>query len=147
PFEKCFTCIEKRYIKDEFLQREDVLQYVMLRVLGSADRTFMPDYYALDVPASSQKMLDDYKAFNDPVRAFWFEFREFFQCDLLPFTLLYYLFKVWFKQQHPSGRPLSSRQFSEHNASVIESDEEWHVDPARRLRRRTVLICHRWDSK
>ncbi|MGO1452644.1 MAG: DNA primase family protein [Brevibacterium yomogidense] len=145
PFEKCFTGIEKRYIKDEFLQREDVLQYVLVRVLGTPERTFMDDYYALDVPASSQKMLDDYKAFNDPVRAFWFEFRESFQWDLLPFTFLYDLFKGWFKEQHPSGRPISNRQFIEHIASVIEADEEWHVDPDTRRRWRTMTKCHRWE--
>src|SRR5699024_4622148 len=127
------------------LQREDVLQYVLVRVLGTPERTFMDDYYALDVPASSQKMLDDYKAFNDPVRAFWFEFRESFQWDLLPFTFLYDLFKGWFKEQHPSGRPISNRQFIEHIASVIEADEEWHVDPDTRRRWRTMTKCHRWE--
>src|SRR5699024_5651268 len=134
PFEKCFTGIEKKYIKDDFLQREDVLQYVMLRVLGSKDRTFMPDYHALDIPESSQKMLDEYKKFNDPVRAFWFDFRDSFQWDLLPLTFLYDLFKAWFKEQHPSGRPISRRAFDEALAGIVEDDDEWTTEKGKRYR-------------
>ncbi|SMY01519.1 putative DNA primase/helicase [Brevibacterium sp. Mu109] len=134
PFEKCFTGIEKKYIKDDFLLREDVLQYVMVRVLGSPERTFMDDYYALDVPASSQKMLDDYKAFNDPVRAFWLDFRESFQWDLLPLMFLYDLFKAWFKEQHPSGRPLAKRAFDEALAGIVEDDAEWTTEKGTRYR-------------
>ena len=132
PFEKCFTGIEKRYIKDDFLQREDVLQYVLSRVLGTPDKRFMDDYYVLDVPASSQKMLDEYKRFNDPVRAFWFEFRDYFQWDLLPWGFLYDLFKAWFKEQHPSGRPLAKRAFDEALTGIIEDDPEWTTEPNKR---------------
>ena len=134
PFEKCFTGIEKKYIKDDFLQREDVLQYVMLRVLGSKDRTFMPDYHALDIPASSQKMLDEYKKFNDPVRAFWFDFRDAFRWDLLPLIFLYDLFKAWFREQHPSGRPISRRAFDEALAGIVEDDADWTTEKGKRYR-------------
>ena len=63
PFTKCFTGVERKYIKQDYLHRQDVLEYVLHKVLHM-------DYYELDVPASCQQALNEYKEFNDPVRQF-----------------------------------------------------------------------------
>ena len=56
PFEKCFTGIEKPYIKSDFLKRNDVLEYVLCKVLNT-------NYDALPVPKISQEILIDYMEF------------------------------------------------------------------------------------
>lgn len=45
PFEKWFGGTERKYIKDDYLRRQDVLRYVLKRVLLD-----MPDYYQLSEP-------------------------------------------------------------------------------------------------
>ena len=56
PFEKCFTGQERKYIKDDYLNRKEVLEYVVYRVL-----MLMPDYYEFDNVYACQKMLMQYK--------------------------------------------------------------------------------------
>ena len=86
PMTKCFTGVERKYIKTDYLHRPEVLEYVMKRVLHT-------DYYSLSEPAACKDVLNEYKEFNDPVRQYWDEFRDRFQWDLLPFTFLYDLYK------------------------------------------------------
>src|SRR5690606_20490688 len=90
PFKKSFTGREKKYIKDDYLKRPEVLRYVAKRVLVDMD------HYALSEPAPTKALLAEYKDFNDPVRAFWEEFRLRLAWDLAPFTFLYALCKAWF---------------------------------------------------
>lgn len=43
PFKKCFTGAERKYIKQDYLHRRDVLEYVLYKVLNM-------NYYGLSVP-------------------------------------------------------------------------------------------------
>lgn len=43
PFTKCFTGAERKYIKQDYLKRKDVLEYVLWKVLNM-------DYYELPIP-------------------------------------------------------------------------------------------------
>ena len=61
PFTKCFTGAERKYIKDDFLKRKEVVEYVMYKVLNMY-------YYQFDVPEACKNALEEYKEFNDPVR-------------------------------------------------------------------------------
>ena len=96
PFTKCFTGIERKYIKSDYLKRTDVLEYVLHRVLHM-------DYYSLSEPMACTVALNEYKEFNDPVRQFAEEILPRCKWDLLPFKFLYDIYRVWFKNNNPNG--------------------------------------------
>lgn len=118
PMTKCFTGMERRYIKTDYLHRTDVLEYVMKRVLHM-------DYYTLSEPAACKDILDEYKEFNDPVRQYWDEFKDRFVWDLLPFGFLYDLYKEWFKRNSPSGGVLGKNTFVKDLLAIIKPSDGW----------------------
>lgn len=134
PFEKSFTGAERRYIKDDYLQRPEVLEYVLwyvLNVAGTSEHKGTTadgpgNYYTLSEPPATQRVLTEYKEANDPVRAFWEEFRGLFSWDLLPFTFLYDLYKAWYPTVSPSGSPLSRHQFFTDLDAIVEGDPDWY---------------------
>lgn len=119
PFMKNFTGRERKYIKDDYLHREDVLQYVLKRVLHM-------NYYALSTPEATELVLAEYKQFNDPVRAFFEEFEDQFTWDLLPFPFLYDLYRVWFARTSPSGSPVGRNIFIKDLTSIVKQSQTWY---------------------
>ncbi|MGY4541157.1 putative DNA primase/helicase [Arthrobacter sp. UYNi723] len=119
PFTKCFTGVERKYIKNDYLHRDDVLQYVLKRVLHM-------DYYSLSEPLATQLVLAEYKQFNDPVRAFFEEFEDQFTWDLLPFPFLYDLYRVWFGQTSPSGSPVGRNIFIKDLVAIVKQSPTWY---------------------
>lgn len=91
PFTKCFTGAERRYIKDDYLSRKEVLEYVLYKVLNM-------NYYELSVPEACKDALQEYKEFNDPVRQFMAEIMPQLQWDFVPFTFLRDLYTAWYKK-------------------------------------------------
>lgn len=126
PFDKSFTGQERTYIKDDYLQRTDVLQYVLWYVLHRAGASTPGCYYHLSEPPATQAMLHEYKEVNDPVRAFWADFRDQFVWDLIPFTFAYDLYKSWFSEMSPSGSPVSNKQFISDLVSIVRCDPLWY---------------------
>ncbi|MFC4048347.1 phage/plasmid primase, P4 family [Actinomadura syzygii] len=148
PFCKSFTGVERTYIKDDYLQRREVLEYALWYVLNEAGAASPGDYYTLSEPLATRAVLAEYKEVNDPVRAFWEEFRERFAWDLLPFPFLYDLYKVWFPQVSPSGSPVSRQQFVSGLVGIARNDPEWHcpdknrkVRPGQMMARPETLIA------
>ena len=90
PFTKCFTGIERKYIKEDYLKRKDVLEYVLKRVLNM-------NYYTLSEPAACKNALEEYKDFVDTTRSFMQEIMPKLQWTLVPFDFLFDLYKVWYK--------------------------------------------------
>lgn len=113
PFEKCFTGAERKYIKDDYLQRKEVLEYVLYRVLNT-------NYYELPEPDACKAALNEYKENNSPVRAFFSEFADRFTWHLLPYGFLYDLFQAWFKRNQPSGKVLGRNTFTQELRAVID---------------------------
>lgn len=97
PFDHCFTGAERRYIKDDYLSRPEVLEYVLFKVLNM-------DYYELSEPESCKAVLADYKEYNDPVSQFVEEVLPETRWGVLPFGFLYDLYKEWFAENSPSGK-------------------------------------------
>ena len=122
PFTKCFTGKERKYIKDEYLHNEDVLEYVLYKVLNS-------NYYELIEPAACKDALDEYKEYNDPIRQFCADILPEATWDLLPFTFLYDVYKEWFKENSPSGSLQGSRTFVKDLKIAIANNDEWKVGP------------------
>lgn len=120
PFEKCFTGAERKYIKDDYLNRQEVLEYVLYKVLEK-----IPSYYDFDVPDACTRLLDDYKTFNDPVRQFAEEMLPELKWQLVPNKFLYDLFKAWYEENIPSGRVQGKNSFLQEFKDVIAERDDW----------------------
>ena len=120
PFEKCFTGQERRYIKNDYLRRSEVLEYVLYKVLNM-------NYYELSEPAVCRQALVEYKQFNDPVRQYLDEMLPQFVWDLLPYGFLYDVYKEWFSRNSPSGKPQGRSTFINDVKNVIKDYPEWDV--------------------
>jgi putative DNA primase/helicase len=146
PFTKNFTGIEQRYIKDDYLGRDEVLRYVLKRVLHM-------DYYVLSEPEATRLVLDEYKGFNDPIRSFWEEFEDVFAWDLLPFSFLYDLYKAWFAKNNPSGSPSGRNVFVNDLVTIVSKSTTWNcADKAAKVRSATRMgspepLIARYDLK
>ncbi|PRI10521.1 DNA primase [Leucobacter massiliensis] len=153
PFEKSFTGRERKYIKDDYLARRDVLEYALWYVLHVAGSTTPGSYYQLSEPEATRRVLEEYKEWNDPVRAYWNEFRERFVWDLLPFTFLYDLYKAWFASVNPSGSPVEHKRFVQDLVQILQTDDQWYcTDKSRSVRTSThmdepELLIHEYELK
>lgn len=128
PFEKTFTGHERKYIKDDYLHRPEVLEYVMYKVLNM-------NYYSLLEPQACKDVLDEYKEFNDPVRQFFEEVQYQFQWDLLPFPFLYELYKAWFRKNSPTGSIQGKNKFITEIVNVTKNSPLWYcIDKTKTLR-------------
>lgn len=133
-FTKSFTGAERKYIKDDYLTRPAVLEYVLKRVLTM-------DYDRLSEPPAVLAALDDFKVANDPVLAFWQDIAMDLTWDLQPFTYMYDLYKSWFAMNNPTGKPLSSQKFTDSLLSIIEGDDsEWVCEDRRRKHRPSNMM-------
>ncbi len=118
PFEKCFTGHERKYIKDDYLHRKEVLEYVLYRVLNM-------NFYTLSEPESCRNILAEYKEYNDPVRQFFLEMEDQFVWDLLPFSWLYELYKQWFRRNTPSGSIQGKQSFINEIIKIANEGDKW----------------------
>lgn len=119
PFTKTFTGRERKAIKEDYLQRPEVLRYVLRRVLEM-------DYHVLDEPAATRAVLDEYKEFNDPVRSFWADLEDEFVWDLLPFAFLYDLYRAWFAKTNPSGHVVGRNAFISDTVAILDGSSTWY---------------------
>ena len=119
PFEKCFTGIERKYIKDDYLHRKEVLEYVLYKVL-------MTNFYTLSEPESCKSALEEYKDYNDPVRQFMDEMTPQFVWDLVPFSFLYDLYKSWFRKNSPNGSLQGRNTFINDILNILNNYPDWY---------------------
>lgn len=126
PFNKSFTGAERKYIKQDYMHRTEVLEYVLHRVLNS-------NFYELSEPAAVKAALHQYKIENDPVRAFVEEFLDRMVWDLLPWRFLYALYRAWLVKDQPSNPPLGYNKFVKHLTLVLQDTPDggnnWIVTP------------------
>ena len=105
PFEKRFEGCERKYIKGDYLNRPEVLEYVLHRILAKTD------YYELDAPEATCRLLAEYREVNDPVRQFLDDILPQVAWDLLPWQFLHDLYRHWSRRNNPSGRVQSKQVF------------------------------------
>lgn len=119
PFIKSFTNNgERSYIKQQYVKRRDVLEYVLHKALHMHFDEFI-------MPTRSQALLAEYKTSNNPVIQFWDEYHEEFVWDLLPNQFLYDMYISWFKRNNPNGKPLSRQNFIENLLIIAMQDGKW----------------------
>lgn len=118
PFTKCFTGVERKYIKQDYLKRTEVLEYVLYKVLNM-------NYYELSTPDVCKDALEEYKEFNDPILQFVNEILPQLQWDLVPFTFLYSLYRAWFDKYVPSGSPQARNTFIKDLLIALKDNDTW----------------------
>lgn len=128
PMTKCFNGIERKYIKNDYLHRKEVLEYVLFKVL-----CVLPDYYQLAEPQACMLLMNEYKTTNDPVREFLDFFLNQLVWDFVPYSFLYDLYKVWSIKTNPSGVIISNKVFTHDVKNILADDKEWIAgeDPER----------------
>lgn len=137
PMNKCFTGFAKTYIKTDYINRKEVLEYVMKHVLE------MTSYYTLSEPDACKLILNEYKMYNDPVRQFWAEFEDRFVWDLLPYSFLYSLFKEWFKRNNPNGSIIGRNTFMKDLQNVVMKSDKFMVPEDKNGK---IRALHRMDK-
>lgn len=120
PMTKSFDGIERTYIKEDYLGRKEVLEYVLYKVLNMK-------YYSLSEPQACRNLISEFKEYNNPLAEFWTEFREQFVWDLLPFTFLYDLFHEWSRRFCPSGKIIGKNSFCRELRKLVENDTLWEA--------------------
>lgn len=126
PFDKCFTGKERKYIKHDYLHRQEVLEYVLFRVLNM-------NYYELDTPQSCVDALDTLKEANDPVAMFMNELTDFYPngsgfraFDKIPCKMLFDMFSNWYERNNNAKCQLQSAAFNKQIACWAKGHSlEW----------------------
>ncbi|MCY1718482.1 phage/plasmid primase, P4 family [Microbacterium sp. SL62] len=128
PFRRWFGNTERRYIKADYLRRQDVLEYVLQRALSMKHTEFSN-------PQACQDLLAQVLRENAPVKDWWEEFSEQWVWDLLPTAFLWDHYLVWFKQTHPSGMPGNRNDFASQLVEILSDSTEWsYSDPQKKHR-------------
>lgn len=136
PFTKCFTGAERKYIKDDYLKRKEVVEYVMYKVLNI-------NYYEFDVPEACKNALEEYKEFNDPVRQFMSEIMPELQWDLVPFTFLYDLYKEWYKKYVGKQEVKSLQVFIKDVLNLLKDYPAWDCPDSKKAVRPKNMMTSR----
>lgn len=117
PMNKKFEGVERKYIKQNYLYRKDVLEYVLKKVLYDSN------FYELSIPEESKNVLAEYKTYNDPIRQFFIDVEEDCVWDFLPYTFLYDFYKSWVKENLPEGKPIGRNYFIRHINKLADESE------------------------
>lgn len=120
PFTKNFTVGERKYIKDDYLCRTEVLEFVLKTALHMQNTV-------LSEPLASRGLLAQSHQQNSSALGFWEEHRSLFIWDFLPWEFLYDLFVKWYKRNEPSGNPEGKTSFIANIRSHIVGSSEWEI--------------------
>jgi len=117
-FERCFTGVEKRYIKQRLIYRQDVLEYILKMVL--VDMDYRDEFTKTK---DTQNALQAYITVSNSVVAFLQDILPECKWDLLPSTdFLYEAYKNWYKQNVPSGKVIGRNEFLDDVRDYIRND-------------------------
>lgn len=120
-FKKSYTGIERKYIKEDYLNRPEVLEYVLYKVLNM-------DYYEINEPEYCKETMNLYKIHNDPVRDFMNETMPQFGADAIPSEYLYVLYGKWLEQNNPAAKKfmLGKTNFLAEFKELLANYPEWY---------------------
>lgn len=120
PFDKSFAGRERKYIKSDYLLRDDVLECVLHKVLVD-----IPDYYTLPEPDACKMALHEFKTENDPVLAFMEDIMSELRWELVPYQFMYDLYRAWMLRNNPSGKAIVRTRFISSLREYLETNPEF----------------------
>lgn len=119
--DKRFEGKERKYIKDDYIYRKEVLEYVLYKAL-------MSDFYEFSVPETSFELLDEMRDLNDPVRQFLNETLDECVWGLIPNDFLYELYKAWFSENMSNeSKFLSKNRFLKRVKDLLDFYENYTI--------------------
>ena len=114
PMNKSFEGVERKYIKTGYLFRQDVLEYVLFKVLNT-------NFYTLSTPEASKEILEEFKSNNDPLYDFTSIMLEDLAWDVVPTDFLYDLYEAWYlKNVSKKGQIGSKIKFKREVETIIQ---------------------------
>lgn len=122
PFVYSFTNNgERAYIKQDYIHRPEVLEYVLKRALE------MKPFTEFITPKASIKALAQYKEDNNSAVEFWNEFEGQFSWDVLPPNFLYALYLAWYQDEHGGDKKsaFSKKVFLQHIQNHLQQNPNW----------------------
>lgn len=135
PFTRSFTNNgERRYIKTEYMNNEDVKKYVLKTALE------MDDFADFTESERTKEVMMEFKSENNPVIDFWNEFEDQFVWDLLPSKFLYDLFKSWVDETNPRGSVLSQKSFIQSLSEYLSGNDDVLFEYENKKRRTKDLM-------
>lgn len=119
-FQKSYTGMERKYIKEDYFKRTEVLEYVLYKVLNM-------DYYEINEPEYCKEIMSMYKVHNDPVRDFMNDVIPQFSISAVPNNYLYALYGKWLEKNNPSAKRcmLGKTNFLSEAKDLIGNFPEW----------------------
>lgn len=118
PFSKSFQNSENKAIKDDYLNRKEVLEYVLWRALNMK-------HTKLSEPKACKEALGDFEESNDTFLQLMNEVLPEFVWDLLPFGFLYDLYCAWMRRNARSSEVMNKNRFIDRVIGYIENNTEW----------------------
>lgn len=125
-FAKTFRGREKKYIKEDYLHRTEVLEWIVKHVAYDMD-----SLERLPEVASNKELVQEVKETNNPVEAFLSEFDYNFGWNFVPMAVLYQLYTLWYKGSHAGNNTrLGDRNFGKmiRQIAVTRDDMECKKD-------------------
>lgn len=122
-FKKCFTGCEKKWIKDEYLSRTDVLEWVVSHVVYDMEE-------ATEIPRCRDhaEIMNDTINKNNTVAAFFDDFGYNFTWQFMPIQMLYDAYALWYKDTNKSSNAgcyiKNSKAFAEDVKALCQSRED-----------------------
>ena len=130
PFVYSFTNNgERAYIKQDYIHRPDVLEYVLKRALE------MEPFTEFVTPKASIEALAQYKEDNNSAVEFWNEFENQFAWSILPPNFLYALYLAWFQEEHGGEQKscFSKKTFLHHIQNHLQQNPHWEFKATREI--------------
>lgn len=122
-FRKCFTGCEKKWIKEEYLSRTDVLEWVVSHVV-----------YDMEEATAIPRCKDHYEIMNDTINknntvaAFFDDFGYDFTWQFMPIGMLYDAYALWYKDTNKSNNAgcyiKNSKAFAEDVKALCQSRKD-----------------------
>lgn len=151
-FNRCFTGMEREYIIEDYIHREEVKRYVLYVLLYEMDPIDkLPEYGFI------KNSREDYNVQNNPVYRFMDIFaapypaldkdgKEMFDGEgnpvlttelvwqFIPYTYLYDLYVAWYTRNFPSGKPVGSPAFKIDCMNWVDKHPEWWTNVDKSVR-------------
>ncbi|WP_309082367.1 phage/plasmid primase, P4 family [Zhihengliuella sp.] len=99
--------VKDKAIKDDYLQRREVCEYMAYKVLVE-----MPKFWELDEPSSVKQALQEHRTRTNTVLAFFEEYKEEFLRPFVPFPMVRALYVAWLKENREGSNPVGAEQFT-----------------------------------
>lgn len=120
-FRKCFTGMEKKYIKHDYLKRKEVLEWIVHYLCYN-----MPALDEFPPLSDMQDSLEEFRNANNSVAAFWSELESEFTWNFLPNAFLYDLYKAWYETTHANSLGcMGKTRFVTELRNLLEKNPRW----------------------